>query len=39
MGFHIQASWDEEAQVWVAQGDGLPGLITETSKVEQLLKF
>ena len=38
MRFHIQAFWDEEAQVWVAQSDDLPGLVAEAATVEQLME-
>ena len=34
----IQAFWDEEASVWVAQSDDVPGLITEARTFEALLK-
>jgi hypothetical protein len=33
----VRAEWDEEAQVWVAEGTNLPGLVTEADTVEVLL--
>jgi predicted RNase H-like HicB family nuclease len=32
----IQAIWDDEARVWVAQSDDVPGLITEADTLEGL---
>jgi hypothetical protein len=37
MQFHVHALWDDEAQVWVAQSDDLPGLVAEADTVEALL--
>jgi predicted RNase H-like HicB family nuclease len=34
--FIVNAFWDEEAQVWVADSADVPGLCTEASTVEQL---
>jgi hypothetical protein len=33
----IEAFWDEEARVWVASCEALPGLVTEAETVEILL--
>lgn len=38
MQFHVHARWDDEAQVWVAESDDLPGLVAEAGTVEDLLK-
>ena len=35
---NIMAEWDEEAQVWVATSDDVPGLITEAASYGALLK-
>ena len=35
---HVEAIWDEEARVWVATNDDVPGLITEADTSEQLIK-
>ena len=35
--FFIHAEWDEEAQVWVAASDDVPGLATEENKLEGLI--
>ena len=34
----VQATWDEEAQVWVAESDDVPGLVTEAATVEELAR-
>lgn len=33
----VHATWDEEAKVWVAESDDVPGLVTEASTVETLV--
>ena len=35
--YHVSAFWDEEAKVWVATSDDVPGLATEAETVELLL--
>ena len=32
----IRAEWDEEAKVWVATSDDVPGLVAEAETLEQL---
>ena len=34
----VRAFWDEEAKVWVAESDDVPGLVTEASSVDQLVE-
>lgn len=34
--FHVKAVWDEEALVWVATSDDVPGLITEADTIPAL---
>jgi predicted RNase H-like HicB family nuclease len=34
----IRATWDDEAKVWVAASDDVPGLVAEASSVEQLIE-
>jgi len=34
----VESIWDEEAQVWVATSDDVPGLITEADTSEQLIE-
>lgn len=34
----VRAEWDEEARVWVATSDDVPGLVTEADTVEDLEK-
>ena len=37
MTYRVKATWDEEAQVWVATSDDVPGLATEADTIEELL--
>jgi hypothetical protein len=34
----VEAFWDEEAKVWVASSDDVPGLITEAPTMELLIQ-
>ena len=34
----VNAQWDPEAKVWVAESDNVPGLITEAATLEILQK-
>jgi len=34
----IRAEWDEEASVWVATSDDVPGLATEEATIEALIE-
>ena len=34
----VKAQWDDEADVWVAESDDIPGLITEADTMEELIK-
>ncbi len=34
----IQATWDDEAGVWVAESEDVPGLVTEAATVEELAR-
>jgi len=34
----VRAEWDEEARVWVATSDDVPGLATEESTIEELIE-
>jgi len=36
--FFIRAEWDEEANVWVATSDDVPGLVTEEATMEGLIE-
>jgi len=36
--FFIRAEWDEEARVWVATSDDVPGLATEEATMEDLIR-
>lgn len=35
---HVKAVWDGEAQVWVAESDDVPGLITEAASETGLVE-
>jgi predicted RNase H-like HicB family nuclease len=35
--FTVRATWDEEARVWVAESDDVPGLATEADTLDALL--
>ena len=37
MAYTVQATWDEEAKVWVAESEDVPGLATEAESPEALL--
>jgi len=34
----VRVEWDDEAQVWVATSDDVPGLATEESNMERLVE-
>jgi len=34
----VRAEWDEEARVWVATSDDVPGLTTEAGTIETLVE-
>ncbi len=34
---YVHAEWDEEASVWVASSDDVPGLVTEAATTEELI--
>lgn len=36
--FLVTAQWDDEAGVWVATSDDIPGLVTEAATLDDLLK-
>jgi predicted RNase H-like HicB family nuclease len=36
--FFVRAEWDEEASVWVATSDDVPGLVTEGATMEGLIE-
>ena len=35
--YFIHAEWDDEADVWVATSDDVPGLVTESETIEALV--
>ncbi len=35
---YVKATWDKEAQVWVAISEDVPGLVTEADSLEELIK-
>jgi predicted RNase H-like HicB family nuclease len=36
--YHVNAEWDEEASVWVASSEDVPGLATGADTVESLIE-
>jgi len=36
--FYVHATWDDEARVWVASSDDVPGLATEAETAEDLVQ-
>ena len=36
--FYVHALWDDEARVWVAASDDIPGLATEAATAEILIE-
>ncbi len=38
MVLNIQARWDDEAHVWVALSDDVPGLATEAPSLDELFR-
>lgn len=36
--YFIRAEWDDEAAVWVATSDDVPGLVTEAETIELLIE-
>jgi len=36
--YFIRAEWDDEAGVWVATSDDVPGLVTEAKSIDALSK-
>ena len=36
--FYVHAQWDEEAKVWVASSEEVPGLATEADTTEALIE-
>ena len=38
LSYVVRATWDDEAKVWVAVSDDVPGLVAEAPSVEKLIK-
>ena len=36
--YHVTAEWDDEAKVWVASSDDVPGLATGAETLEDLIE-
>jgi predicted RNase H-like HicB family nuclease len=36
--FNVRAFWDEEARVWVATSEDVPGLVAEADTMEKLVE-
>jgi hypothetical protein len=37
-GYKIQIVWDDEARVWIATSEDLPGLVLESGSVDALIE-
>ncbi|MBR2518262.1 MAG: DUF1902 domain-containing protein [Selenomonadaceae bacterium] len=37
-GYNIQLTWDDEAKVWIATSDDIPGLILENESADKLIR-
>lgn len=38
MTLSIRATWDDEARVWVAESDDVPGLVLESGSMDALIE-
>ena len=38
MKLFIRATWDDEARVWVAESDDVPGLVLESGSLDALIE-
>lgn len=38
MEYKVNFSWDEEASVWIAQSDDIPGLVLESGSLDALME-
>ena len=38
MGYDIQLAWDNEAKVWMATSEDIPGLILEDESADKLIQ-
>ncbi len=38
MSLTIRATWDDEARVWVAESDDVPGLVLESGSLDALIE-
>ena len=36
--YHVEARWDAEAGVWVAESDDIPGLVAEAESMNALVE-
>lgn len=37
-GYNVQLVWDDEAEVWMATSDDIPGLILEDDSADKLIQ-
>lgn len=38
MEYSVRCTWDEEAQVWIAESDDIPGLVLESGSIDALIE-
>ena len=36
--YYVHSEWDDEARVWVASSEAVPGLATEAATIEELVE-
>ena len=36
--YYVHSEWDDEARVWVASSEAVPGLATEAAAIEELVE-
>lgn len=37
MEYKVNFTWDDEASVWIAQSDAIPGLVLESGSLDALI--
>ena len=38
MEYNVRFTWDEEACVWIAESDDIPGLVLESGSIDALIE-
>jgi hypothetical protein len=37
LAIYVRATWDDDAEVWVATSEDIPGLVTEAANEQELM--